>query len=212
MPISQREIPGKWERNGNLGGYLPVVPPGIPPICFSFFLARSSPGFSREIPLVLADFVFLFQYFPLGDRHQIQVVSRFSWKISKFFQSKLVSRFLPIGLQWPLSKFHVVSRFLPKKISENFTPNCLPVSPDRFTVTTFKNPCRFLVSPEKKNFPEKICVVSRFFPQKISKSPPNRLPISPGRYPLKSLSLSRFSQSYPHISTEDARVAQFRTQ
>ena len=38
-----------------------------PQFSFSFFLARSFPGFSREIPLFLANFVSLSRYFPSGN-------------------------------------------------------------------------------------------------------------------------------------------------
>ena len=40
----------------------------------------------------------------------------------EIFFSEIVSRFFPIGLQSPLSKTHVVSRFFPKKFSPKSFP------------------------------------------------------------------------------------------
>ena len=67
--------------------------------------------------------------------------------------------------------------------------NRLPVSPGRFTVTTFKNPCRFPVSPDFCRPGHTPNFFSLFFLL-------GRLPVSPGRYPW----FWPISSSFPGIS------------
>ena len=86
-----------------LWGVRPGNTPPKSPFRFHF------PGFSRrEIGINSESFPGIFQ------------------KISKKTPPQIVSRYFPIGLQWPLSKTHVVSRFFPKKNFEIFYPNLFP--------------------------------------------------------------------------------------